>query len=157
MDNIQNAPSDDDLPPSEWHKMHKPNNMPPGHLKLEKHKSNPFNLNQNSVFNEDFKYPYEKYSRAANWRNENAPSAAAYTRNSDYNGGSSNSSSYNNNKKQKRQTDDEWHAESHERVRRAPRSKEENKSTCSLYIQTDPLIWRHIREGIADVSIIITH
>jgi len=28
-----------------------------------------------------------------------------------------------------------------------------DKNTCSLYIQTDPLIWRHIREGIADVSL----
>lgn len=39
-----------------------------------------------------------------------------------------------------------------ERVKRAARPKEDNRNTCSLYIQTDPLIWRHIREGIADVS-----
>lgn len=38
------------------------------------------------------------------------------------------------------------------RSRRAARPKEDNRNTCSLYIQTDPLIWRHIREGIADVS-----
>lgn len=31
-----------------------------------------------------------------------------------------------------------------------PRYQERN--TCSLYIQTDPLIWRHIRESIPDVS-----
>lgn len=36
-----------------------------------------------------------------------------------------------------------------ERVKRAARPKEDNRNTCSLYIQTDPLIWRHIREGIA--------
>lgn len=39
------------------------------------------------------------------------------------------------------------------RAKRAARPKEDNRNTCSLYIQTDPLIWRHIREGIADVSI----
>lgn len=38
------------------------------------------------------------------------------------------------------------------RTKRAARPKEDNRNTCSLYIQTDPLIWRHIREGIADVS-----
>lgn len=26
------------------------------------------------------------------------------------------------------------------------------RNTCTLYIQTDPLIWRHIRESIPDVS-----
>lgn len=40
---------------------------------------------------------------------------------------------------------------SHKRLKRTAR--EDNKNTCSLYIQTDPLIWRHIREGIADVSL----
>ncbi|CAH0559198.1 unnamed protein product [Brassicogethes aeneus] len=34
------------------------------------------------------------------------------------------------------------------RRRRAARS--ENKNTCSLYIQTDPLIWKHIREGFPE-------
>lgn len=29
----------------------------------------------------------------------------------------------------------------------------QERNTCSLYIQTDPLIWRHIRESIPDVSI----
>lgn len=28
--------------------------------------------------------------------------------------------------------------------------REEKNSTCSLYIQTDPLIWRHIREGFPE-------
>lgn len=135
MDNIQNAALDDQMTvsPLKMH-MHSPHH----HLKLEKHKTNPFNLNQNTIFNEDFKYPHEKYSREANWKEENII-ASAFTRNI-------------SKEHQKQQTDDEWHAKSHERVRRAPRPKEENKNTCSLYIQTDPLIWRHIREGIADVS-----
>jgi disintegrin and metalloproteinase domain-containing protein 10 len=36
------------------------------------------------------------------------------------------------------------------RAAASPRFQERN--TCSLYIQTDPLIWRHIRESIPDVS-----
>lgn len=32
------------------------------------------------------------------------------------------------------------------RSKRATRPKEENKNTCSLFIETDPLIWRHIAE-----------
>lgn len=82
---------------------------------------------QHSIFHhhEEFRYPHEKYTKEANWH-----------------------SKYSKNEK----LDDAWHTESHERVRRATRPKEENKNTCSLYIQTDPLIWRHIREGIADVS-----
>lgn len=31
--------------------------------------------------------------------------------------------------------------------------REEIKNTCSLYIQTDPLIWRHIREGFPEVML----
>ncbi|XP_073972356.1 zinc-dependent metalloprotease kuz isoform X1 [Rhodnius prolixus] len=34
------------------------------------------------------------------------------------------------------------------RVIRAARPKEENRNTCSLFIQTDPLIWRHITEQV---------
>uniref|UniRef100_A0A1B6CER3 Peptidase M12B domain-containing protein n=1 Tax=Clastoptera arizonana TaxID=38151 RepID=A0A1B6CER3_9HEMI len=34
------------------------------------------------------------------------------------------------------------------RSKRATRPKEENKNTCSLFIQTDPLIWRHITEQV---------
>lgn len=74
----------------------------------------------------EFKYPHEKYSKAANWM------AAG-----------------------EHPDDRDWHKRSHERVRRATRPKEENKNTCSLYIQTDPLIWRHIRDSIADVSIYV--
>lgn len=36
------------------------------------------------------------------------------------------------------------------RRKRATRGREEIKNTCSLYIQTDPLIWRHIREGFPE-------
>lgn len=81
------------------------------------------NFNSNSLFEEDLKYPHLKYSKEANYK-ESAG----------------------------RNDDTEWHQKSHERAKRATRPKEENKNTCSLYIQTDPLIWRHIREGIADVS-----
>lgn len=69
----------------------------------------------------EFKFPHEKYSKAANWRATG-----------------------------EHPDDGDWHRRSHERVRRATRPKEENKNTCSLYIQTDPLIWRHIRDSIAD-------
>lgn len=41
--------------------------------------------------------------------------------------------------------------EQHIRSKRATR-RDENRNTCSLYIQTDPLIWRHIREGFPEVS-----
>lgn len=41
--------------------------------------------------------------------------------------------------------------EANSRVKRAT-SRYQEKNTCSLYIQTDPLIWRHIRESIPDVS-----
>lgn len=37
----------------------------------------------------------------------------------------------------------------HRRPRRATRSKENN--TCSLFIQTDPLIWRHISEQVHEI------
>ncbi|XP_053672459.1 disintegrin and metalloproteinase domain-containing protein 10 [Anopheles nili] len=67
----------------------------------------------------EFKYPYEKYSKAANWR------AAGESF-----------------------TDAEWHWKAHDRVRRAARPKEDYRNTCSLYIQTDPLLWSHIRDSI---------
>lgn len=82
-------------------------------------------IDKNSIYEEDLKYPHLKYSKEANFKD-----------------------GFQNNEN----TDDDWHQESHERAKRAARPKEENKNTCSLYIQTDPLIWRHIREGIADVS-----
>lgn len=79
---------------------------------------------------EEFSLPYQKYSKEANW---NGTMLAA--------GGGSSS-----------KKDEAWHRETHERVKRATRPREENRNTCSLYIQTDPLIWRHIREGISEVS-----
>lgn len=74
-------------------------------------------------FNDDLTYPHMKYSKEANFKQNDGI-----------------------------KNDDEWHRQSHQRTKRATRPKEENRNTCSLYIQTDPLIWRHIREGIADVS-----
>lgn len=44
----------------------------------------------------------------------------------------------------------EANEEINSRHRRATR-RDENKNTCSLYIQTDPLIWKHIREGFPEV------
>lgn len=40
--------------------------------------------------------------------------------------------------------------EVHKRQKRATRLRED-RNTCSLYIQTDPLIWKHIREGFPEV------
>lgn len=37
--------------------------------------------------------------------------------------------------------------------RAATAARYQERNTCSLYIQTDPLIWRHIRESIPDVSV----
>lgn len=71
---------------------------------------------------DEFPLPYQKYSKEANTARDTDKSESA------------------------------WHREAHERVKRAARPREENKNTCSLYIQTDPLIWRHIREGIIEVS-----
>ncbi|KAL0271082.1 UNVERIFIED_CONTAM: hypothetical protein PYX00_008296 [Menopon gallinae] len=43
----------------------------------------------------------------------------------------------------------EFNERGHEsRRKRATRPKEENRNTCSLFIQTDPLIWRHIGEQV---------
>lgn len=39
--------------------------------------------------------------------------------------------------------------EANSRTKRAT-ARFQEKNTCSLYIQTDPLIWRHIRESIPD-------
>lgn len=85
----------------------------------------------NTLFDDDFKYPYEKYTKEAN-----------------VGGGSSGADDFSFN------DPSEWHKWSHERVRRAATRKDDNRNTCSLFIQTDPLIWRHIREGVVDVSII---
>ncbi|EDV33103.1 uncharacterized protein Dana_GF22940, isoform A [Drosophila ananassae] len=90
---------------------------------------------------DDFKYPHQKYTKEANYA-EGAFYDPATGRRL---GSSANVA--------------DWHELVHERVRRATdggastgggRGREDNKNTCSLYIQTDPLIWRHIREGISD-------
>lgn len=37
----------------------------------------------------------------------------------------------------------------HNRKRRAAAAmKDDNRNTCSLFIQTDPLIWRHIKDQV---------
>lgn len=36
----------------------------------------------------------------------------------------------------------------HGRQRRAAQSKDDKKNTCSLFIQTDPLIWKHIQDQV---------
>lgn len=46
---------------------------------------------------------------------------------------------------------EKYSKEANSRPKRATVRYQE-KNTCSLYIQTDPLIWRHIRESIPDVS-----
>ncbi|ALC39521.1 kuz [Drosophila busckii] len=105
---------------------------------------------------EDFKFPHQKYTKEANYADGYFYDPSTGRRL----GNTANVA--------------DWHQLVHERVRRASggnnnnngqaasngsgsssagsssRNREDNKNTCSLYIQTDPLIWRHIREGIAD-------
>jgi disintegrin and metalloproteinase domain-containing protein 10 len=125
MDNIQNSAVDEEdnyLEDFKQNLLKKPSAQPKMKLLSENGTRSP---NNNDIYGHyDFKHPYEKYSEQANYGYANsAPNVH------------------------------QWHQESHERVRRAAsKPKEENKNTCSLYIQTDPLIWRHIRDGIADVS-----
>lgn len=45
-----------------------------------------------------------------------------------------------------RQAADKYHKEP-VRIKRATKLKEE-RNTCSLFIQTDPLLWRHIKEQV---------
>lgn len=40
------------------------------------------------------------------------------------------------------------------RTKRATKPKEE-RNTCSLFIQTDPLLWRHIKEQVLYLKLII--
>lgn len=134
MDSIQNSAVDDNnvVPshhntPNMIYKMKSNHNDSKTAQNKRRQQQHHNSRQQHSIFHHDeFRYPYEKYTKEANWHSK-------YSKNG--------------------KLDDTWHTESHERVRRATRPKEENKNTCSLYIQTDPLIWRHIREGIADVSI----
>lgn len=89
-------------------------------------------MDAKEFFKDDLQYPHMKYTKEANQKDNNVPSMGAIAEDD--------------------VDDDEWHRRSHARAKRAARPKEDNRNTCSLYIQTDPLIWRHIREGIADVS-----
>lgn len=62
-------------------------------------------------------------------------------------------------KSQYRIYDDSPHDKYSEEVNRrskraATAARYQERNTCSLYIQTDPLIWRHIRESIPDVSVV---
>lgn len=126
------------------------------------------NGNNNNGANDDFKYPYQKYSKEANFRFADNDDDSDDVDDDDFvadfaagrGGGGGGGSSYFYDPSTGRRlapTDANWHERVHERVRRASGSpnasgrREDNKNTCSLYIQTDPLIWRHIREGIADV------
>lgn len=86
--------------------------------------------NQNSIYN-DNRSPHFKYTKEANYN---------YDDDDDAGDGDAGKSS-----------------KKGARSKRAARPKEDNRNTCSLYIQTDPLIWRHIREGIADVSVQFTN
>lgn len=128
MDAIQNSAVENDADNDDDIIDNKPitnlSQKQPNRLNAKKQATN----NPNSIFEDDLKYPHLKYSKEANYNDD-----TDYTAQSD-------------------RTNDEWHEKSHERAKRAARPKEDNKNTCSLYIQTDPLIWRHIREGIADVS-----
>ncbi|KAM8714727.1 hypothetical protein ACLKA7_001136 [Drosophila subpalustris] len=101
---------------------------------------------------DDFKFPHQKYTKEANFAD-----GAFYDPSTGRRLGTTANVA-------------DWHERVHERVRRASGAggsssssgtggttgssgrggREDNKNTCSLYIQTDPLIWRHIREGIAD-------
>ncbi|XP_034475138.1 LOW QUALITY PROTEIN: disintegrin and metalloproteinase domain-containing protein 10 [Drosophila innubila] len=101
---------------------------------------------------DDFKFPHQKYTKEANYAD-----GAFYDPSTGRRLGTTANAA-------------DWHELVHERVRRSTggnggagstsngsggttgtgRGREDNKNTCSLYIQTDPLIWRHIREGIAD-------
>jgi disintegrin and metalloproteinase domain-containing protein 10 len=47
---------------------------------------------------------------------------------------------------------EKYSKEANSRNKRAT-GRYQERNTCSLYIQTDPLIWRHIRESIPDVNI----
>lgn len=92
-------------------------------------------MDAKEFFKDDLQYPHMKYTKEANLKDSGARSVDDDNVDDDDDDGG-----------------DEWHRRAHARAKRAARPKEENRNTCSLYIQTDPLIWRHIREGIADVS-----
>lgn len=91
-----------------------------------------------------------KYNDSPNDVNANLKQPAAPNQNSIY--GDNKSPHFKYSKEANFEYDGASASKRRARVKRAARPKEDNRNTCSLYIQTDPLIWRHIREGIADVS-----
>lgn len=131
MDSIQNSAVDDEANDNSNNYNNKNinlNNYINNKSKNKKKYNKPNNKNNKMNYEEeDVKYPHQKYSKLANWHDQDED--------------------------EKHMNPEAWHELSHDRIKRATRAKEENKNTCSLYIQTDPLIWRHVREGIVDVSI----
>lgn len=133
MDNVQNAGIDDvdDAAASASDNNEKRKTKTPKKFVDAKILKRNKLMDAKEFFNDDLKYPHMKYTKEANQKDNSGASSTDNDADDD---------------------DDEWHRRSHARAKRAARPKEENRNTCSLYIQTDPLIWRHIREGIADVS-----
>lgn len=133
MDRIQNS-APEDMPIDSSEESESSSSSPPSSasskFKKNKKSKKQKSMNKSKLFEEDLKYPHMKYTKEANWKDSSVPVDKSNS--------------------------DDWHQKSHERAKRAARSKEENRNTCSLYIQTDPLIWRHIREGIADVNIFLS-
>lgn len=132
MDGIQNGATENDENDDEKRKAKTPKKYAnaPGTAKRNKSRED------KEFFTDDLTYPHIKYTKEANLKDR---STTTMNDDDDGDGGEDDDG-------------EEWHRRSHARAKRAARPKEENRNTCSLYIQTDPLIWRHIREGIADVS-----
>lgn len=131
MDNVQNAGlgDEDDIASASGTDEKRKSKTPKKFVDAKMLKRNKL-MDATEFFKDDLKYPHMKYTKEANLKDSSASSTGDID------------------------DDDaeEWHRRSHARAKRAARPKEDNRNTCSLYIQTDPLIWRHIREGIADVS-----
>lgn len=160
MENIQNSAVEElPIPMSkDVQKLHrKQQHKKAAPQQQQQHQPHPHPPKKYASGDDDFKLPHQKYTKEANF----AGDGAFYDPETGRRLGSAANVA-------------DWHEAVHERVRRASgginaggsssnsgssnasgsgRGREDNKNTCSLYIQTDPLIWRHIREGIADVSL----
>ncbi|KAH8418841.1 hypothetical protein KR222_003386, partial [Zaprionus bogoriensis] len=157
MENIQNS-AVEELPvpmSKDVQKLHRKQQQ----HKQQQHQPNPYPHppKKYASGDDDFKFPHQKYTKEANF----ADAGTFYDPETGRRLGTTANVA-------------DWHEAVHERVRRASGNsnngggnagngggsssasgagrggREDNKNTCSLYIQTDPLIWRHIREGIAD-------
>lgn len=74
------------------------------------------------------------------------------TKNSTSGGSKNHYQHVNSNSYDDRHPHEKYSEEANNRTKRATTSaRYQERNTCSLYIQTDPLIWRHIRESIPDV------